>query len=100
MKGSPEKRFQKNRSKSTEHSEIAVSNQNSSNVTFFGRATFTPSLSTSQNELHERTFLPEVSNPQATVFDISGQSVASQEYFNGPLKDIKNEFFYNFTIFM
>ena len=92
VKGSPEKRFQKNRSKSTEHSEIAVSNQNSSNVTFFGRATFTPSLSTSQNELHERTFLPEVSNPQATVFDISGQSVASQEYFNGPLKDIKNEF--------
>ena len=36
VKGSPEKRFQKNRSNSTEHSERFVSNQNSSNVTFSG----------------------------------------------------------------
>ena len=26
------------------------------------------------------------------MFDLSGQPVASQEWFNGPLKDIKNEF--------
>ena len=49
-------------------------------------------ISTSQNELHLRTFLEEVLNSQPAVFDISGQPVASQEYFNGPLKDIKNEF--------
>ena len=92
MKGSPEKRFRKNRSNSTEHSERVVSDQNSSNVTFSGRAASSPSLSKSQNELHGRTFLQEVLNPLPTVFDISGQPVASQGYFNGPLKDIKNEF--------
>ena len=92
VKGSPEKRFRKNRSNSTEHSERVVSDQNSSNVTFSGRAASSPSLSKSQNELHGRTFLQEVLNPLPTVFDISGQPVASQGYFNGPLKDIKNEF--------
>ena len=49
-------------------------------------------LSTSQIEIYGRTFLQEVLNPQATVFDISGQPVSSQEYFNGPQKDIKNGF--------
>ena len=92
MKGSLEKRFRKNRSNSTEYSERVVRNQNSSNVAFSGRAAFPQSLSTSQNELHGRTFLQEVLNPQPTVFDITGQPVASQEDFNGPLKGIKNDF--------
>ena len=92
MKGNPEKRFRKNRSYSTEHSERVVSNQNSSNVTFSGRAASPPSPSASQNELNGRTFLQEVLNPQPTESDISGRPVASQGYFNGLLKDIKNEF--------
>ena len=99
MKGSSEKRFRKSRSNSTEHSERVVNDQNSSNVTFSGRATSPPSLSTSQNELHGRTFLQEVLNPQPTVFDISGQPVASQGYFIDPLKDIKNEFLNHLNVF-
>ena len=95
MKGSPEKRFRKNKNNSTEHSERVVSKQNLCNVTFSGRAASPPSLSTSPIELHGRTFLLEVLNPQPTVFDFSGQPVASQEYFNGPLKDIKIEFVSN-----
>ena len=92
VKGSPEKRFRKNRSNSTEHSERVVSDQNPSNVTFSGRAASPLSLSISQNQLHGRTFLQEVLNPLPTMFHIFGQPVASQRYFNGPLKDIKNEF--------
>ena len=101
MKGSLEKRFRKNRSNSTEYSERVVRNQNSSNVAFSGRAAFPQSpLSTSQNELHGRTFLQEVLNPQPTVFDSSGQPVASQGYFNNnPLKDIKNEFLNHLNVF-
>ena len=78
-----------NRSKSTKHKERVVNSQNSSNVTFSVRATSPPSLSTLQNEPHGITFQQEVLNPQTTVFDISGQPVASQEYFNSPLKNIK-----------
>ena len=99
MKGSLEKRFRKNRSNSTEYSERVVRNQNSSNVAFSCRAAFPQSLSTSQNELHGRTFLQEVLNPQPTVFDISGQPVASQGYFIDPLKDIKNEFLNHLNVF-
>ena len=89
VKRNPENKFRKSRSNSSEHNERVVSNQNLSNVTFSGRAASPPSLSTSQNELHERTFLQEVLNSQPTVLNISGQPVASQEYFNGLLKDIK-----------
>ena len=80
------------RIESTVHSQRVVSNRNSSNVTFSSRAASPPCLSTSQNELHGRTFLQEVLNPLPTVFDISGQPISSQGYFNGPLKEIKNEF--------
>ena len=68
MKGSPEKRFRIKRSNSTEHSERVF------------------------NKKIRRKFLQKVLNPQPAVFDISGHPVASQGYFNGLLKDIKNEF--------
>ena len=68
MKGSPEKRFRIKRSNSTEHSESVF------------------------NKKIRRKFLQKVLNPQPAVFDISGHPVATQGYFNGSLKDIKNEF--------
>ena len=93
VKENPEKRFRNNRSNSTSESKRVVSTTKiHPTLLFSGRATSPPSLSTSQNELHGRTFLQEVLNPQPTVFDITGQPVASQEDFNGPLKGIKNDF--------
>ena len=89
--GKPRTRLQKNRSNSAEHSQKVASDQNSCN--FFLQSCFSSfPFSTLQIDLHGRTFLQEVLNPQPTVFHFSGLTAASHEYFNGPLKDIKNEF--------
>ena len=84
MKGSQEQDFKRTEvTQPNTVKELSVTNQSCFSSFLF---------STLQIDLHGRTFLQEVLNPQLTVFDFSGLTEASHECFNGPIKDIKNEF--------